>query len=73
MTIGTILNEIEGVLIAATEPAFNKHGANLRGILRYRQVQHIEAEHVSLSQLRDVLNAIGGKVDALCERMEARG
>lgn len=64
-TIGSTLNEIEGVLIAATEPSFNKQGARFRGIPRYRQVPHIEAEHVSLSQLRDILNGINRKIDKL--------
>ena len=64
-TIESTLNEIEGVLIAATEPAFNKQGAKFRGIPRYRQVSHSEAEHVSLSQLRDILRGIEKKIDKL--------
>jgi hypothetical protein len=64
-TIGSTLNEIEGVLIAATEPAFNKQGAEFRGIPRYRQVPHREAEYVSLSQLRDILSGIERKIDQL--------
>jgi len=64
-TIGSSLNEIEGVLIAATEPAFNKQGARFRGIPRYRQAQHDEAEHVSLRQLRDILSGISRKIDTL--------
>ncbi len=47
-TIESTLNEIEGVLIAATEPAFNKHGARFRDIPRYRQVPNLQADHVSL-------------------------
>jgi hypothetical protein len=54
-TLRTTLNEIEGVLIAATEPAFNKQGARFRGIARYRQVKHNMAEAVSLAQIRDLI------------------
>lgn len=64
-TIGSTLNEIEGVLIAATEPTFNKQGAKFRGIPRYRQVTHVEAEYISLSQLRDILHGMERKIDRL--------
>ena len=64
-TLASTLNEIEGVLIAATEPPFNKQGAKFRGIPRYRQVSHLEAEHVSLSQLRDMLRGLDRKIDKL--------
>lgn len=64
-TIGSTLNEIEGVLIAATEPPFNKQGAKFHGIPRYRQMSHIDAEHISLSQLRDTLMRIDRKIDKL--------
>jgi hypothetical protein len=61
-TINSMLNEIEGVLIAATEPAFNKQGARFRGIARYRQVQHNEAEQVSLADIRNMLRGIEKKI-----------
>jgi hypothetical protein len=64
-TIKSTLNEIEGVLIAATEPPFNKQGARFRGIARYRQVSHPGADYVSPKQVRDLLNKIVRKVDAL--------
>jgi hypothetical protein len=64
-TIKSTLNEIEGVLIAATEPPFNKQGARFRGIARYRQISHADAEYVSPKQVRDLLNKIVRKVDAL--------
>jgi hypothetical protein len=67
-TIGSTLNEIEGVLIAATEPPFNKQGAKFRGIPRYRQMPHIDAEHISLSQLREILTGIDRKIDKLRNR-----
>lgn len=57
------LNEIEGVLIAATEPAFNKQGAKFKGIARYHQVNHRDAEYTSLAQLRQMLNKLGKKID----------
>jgi hypothetical protein len=62
-TLRSTLNEIEGVLIAATEPPFNKQGARFRGISRYRQVPHIDAEHVSQTQLRDLLTEVIEKID----------
>lgn len=58
------LNEIEGVLIAATEPAFNKQGARFRGISRYRQVRHAEADNVSLGEIRDILNDVRERLSA---------
>lgn len=66
-TMRSTLNEIEGVLIAATEPAFNKQGARFRGIARYRQVLHVDAEYTSLAQLRQMLERIGRKVDQWSE------
>ena len=64
-TIGSTLNEIEGVLIAATEPPFNKQGAKFRGIVRYRQVPPREAERISLVQLREMLARLDVKIDRL--------
>ena len=57
------LNEIEGVLIAATEPAFNKQGARFRGIARYRQVTHDDTDFTSTAQLRALLEKISRKID----------
>jgi len=68
-TIKSTLNEVEGVLIAAMEPAFNKQGARFRGIHRYRQTRHEDAEHVSPKQLRQLLERLVRKVDALRERI----
>lgn len=59
------LNEIEGVLIAATEPPFNKQGARFKGIARYRQKPHIDAEQISLPDVRDLLLEIEKKIDKL--------
>lgn len=64
-TIGSTLDEIEGVLIAATEPPFNKQGAKFQGIKRYRQEKHDEAELVSLSELRGMVCELGSKIDTL--------
>jgi hypothetical protein len=64
-TMTSTLNEIEGVLIAATEPAFNKQGARFRGIARYRQVIHKDAEPISPTQLREILSDISEKLDGL--------
>jgi len=64
-TIGSLLNEIEGVLIAATTPPFNKQGAKFRGIVRYRQVPYVEPELLSAKELRKVLDRIERKVDRL--------
>jgi hypothetical protein len=64
-TIRSTLNEIEGVLIAATEPAFNKQGARFRGVARYGQRVRSDAEHVSPTQLRDLLTEMNKKIDAL--------
>jgi hypothetical protein len=62
-TIKSTLNEIEGVLIAATEPAFNKQGARFRGIARFKQVSHKDADFISAANLRDLIVEIGEKVD----------
>ena len=71
-TIRSTLNEIEGVLIAATEPAFNKQGARFRGIARYRQIPHDAADYSPPTQLRDLLKSICKKIDLLSEQ-EAHG
>jgi hypothetical protein len=65
-TIKSTLNEIEGVLIAATEPAFNKQGAKFRGIARYRQQPHEGADHIAPTELRDLLTDISKQVSRLC-------
>lgn len=64
-TIKSTLNEIEGVLIAATEPAFNKQGARFRGIARYRQVPNAEADYIPPTKLRDLIAEVGHKIDRL--------
>jgi hypothetical protein len=61
-TIGSTLNEIEGVLIAATEPPFNKQGARFRGISRYRQKP---VERISLTTLRKILTKMDRKLDGM--------
>jgi hypothetical protein len=67
-TIRSTLNEIEGVLIAATEPRFNKQGAQFRGIARYRQIPRDDDENVSSKELRDLLDKVIRKVDTLRKR-----
>jgi hypothetical protein len=66
-TIKTTLNEIEGVLIAATEPPFNKQGARFRGITRFRQVAHTDADYVSTADIRNLIAKLGKKIDRLAE------
>jgi hypothetical protein len=68
-TIVSTLNEVEGVLIAATEPAFNKQGAKFRGIARYRQVSHADADFTPPTQLRELLEEIRGKLEILDAKM----
>jgi hypothetical protein len=63
-TIGSLLDEIEGVLIAATEPKFNKQAAKFQGIHQYEQGQH-EDEALSPSELRDLIQELGEKIDKL--------
>jgi hypothetical protein len=67
-TIKSTLNEIEGVLIAATEPPFNKQGARFKGIARYRQVVHELAEHTSSQDLWNILVEIDSKIDRLSKK-----
>lgn len=71
-TIRSTLNEIEGVLIAATEPSFNKQGAKFRGITRYRQVSHEEADYSPPTQLRDLIQNLSKKVERLASRRAKR-
>lgn len=63
-----MLNEIEGVLIAATEPPFNKQGAKFQEIARYRQVPFIEQELVSQKQLYRLLTKIDKKLDRMSKK-----
>ncbi len=64
-TIGSMLNEIERVLNAATTPPFNKQGAKFRGIVRYRQVPYVEPPITFRQRGAKVLDRIGKKVDRL--------
>lgn len=64
-TIRSTLNEIEGVLIAATEPSFNKQGARFRGIARFRQVPHLDSEYAGPGKLQSLLKDISKRLDRL--------
>ena len=64
-TIKSTLNEIEGVLIAATEPAFNKQGARFKGIARYRQVMHDYADYTSSVDIYDLLVNVNSKIQKI--------
>ena len=72
-TIKSTLNEIEGVLIAATEPAFNKQGAKFKGIARYRQVIHEFADYIPPIEIRDLLVSVNNKLDRMTRRKERGG
>jgi hypothetical protein len=61
-TLRTALNEIEGVMIAATEPASNRQGASFKGIPQYRQVPHSEADDVSTRELRNLIRSLPEQV-----------
>ena len=72
-TIKSTLNEIEGVLIAATEPEFNRQGARFKGIARYRQVTHEKADASQPTQTRYLLEEISkivSKLDLRLSRLE---
>lgn len=70
-TIKTTLNEIEGVLIAATEPAFNKQGARFKGIARYRQVMHDHADYTSSADIYELLLTTRSQVEKLSAQLKA--
>ncbi len=69
-TIGSSLDEIECVLIAATEPPFNKQGAKFHGIKRFQQAKHDEAELVSLNELRGLVSKLDSKIETLREKQK---
>lgn len=71
-TLRSTLNEIEGVLIAATEPAFNKQGARFRGIARYRQVKHIRADAVTALQIYDLVHEVRDEILKKLEKITGR-
>jgi hypothetical protein len=64
-TIRSMLNEIEGVLIAATEPPFNKQGARFRHIPRYKQVRPDKEKNVTTEELRSLITKVDLKVTRL--------
>lgn len=68
-TLKSTLNEIEGVLIAATEPAFNKQGARFKGIARYKQVRG-KTQDEPMSELRELIESVRDKVDMLAGTMK---
>jgi hypothetical protein len=61
-TFRGMLNELEGVLIAATEPPFNKQGAKFKGIARYRQEP--------LEETTPTILDVSKKVDEIIEQMK---
>jgi hypothetical protein len=67
-SVRSMLNEIEGVLIAATEPAFNKQGARFRGIPLYKQVKHAKAGPIASREIYDLVHEVR---DALAELQES--
>jgi hypothetical protein len=54
-TIAGHLDGYEGVLIAASDPQFNRQGARFRSVRRYSQVTHPRSQHVSLRSVSDVI------------------
>lgn len=66
-TIGSLLDEVEGVLIAATEPRFNKQGAKFKGIHQYQQVKN-EDEDVTPGELRELVRDLGEEIEKLRSR-----
>jgi hypothetical protein len=70
-TLRSTLNEIEGVLIAATEPAFNKQGAKFKGISRYRQVRE-STRQISLEDLHETMERFASKLDTLANVIRKR-
>lgn len=71
-TLRSTLNEIEGVLIAATEPTFNKQGARFRGIARYRQVKHVRADAVTALQIYDLVHEVRDEMLKKLEKITGR-
>lgn len=73
-TIRSMLNEIEGVLIAATEPQFNKQGARFRKVPRYRQVPLPEGDgdDVTPGDLYDRIETIDTRVKRLIKLVKNR-
>ncbi len=71
-TLRSTLNEIEGVLIAATEPAFNKQGARFRGIARYRQVKHSRADAVTALQIYDLVQEVREEIFTKLKKISDR-
>jgi hypothetical protein len=67
-TIASSLDEIEGVLIAATEPPFNKQGAKFSGIKRFQQEKPDETGDDPLSELPRLIKKMGKKIDKLLSR-----
>jgi hypothetical protein len=67
-----MLNEIEGVLIAATKPEFNKQGAKFRGIERYKQVEYVAPEALPAEELRITLKRIEKRLENLSKTYARR-
>lgn len=65
----SLLNEIEGVLIAALEPHLNKQGPKWKDVSEYFQVVDDELEERQVSEVLAEIESIGKKLDALAERL----
>jgi hypothetical protein len=68
-TIASMLNEIEGVLIAATTPPFNKQGARFKHITKFKQVPDPGLKITTTSDLKKSIERLEGKIDKLSRRM----
>jgi hypothetical protein len=70
-TIKSTLNEIEGAIIAATEPTLNKQGATFTGSERYRQVQDQLTKVVTTKEIDKSIRHVEAKMDKILTTLKS--
>lgn len=62
---GGLLNQVEGILIAAMEPALNKQGSKFVGVEKYLQEVDDEVLELTLEDLLDEIHSLRSELQGL--------
>jgi hypothetical protein len=71
-TGGALLNHMEGILIAATEPKLNKQGANWSGATQYFQHVEEDLETPTPQYIATTLETVDEKLDAVIKLIKSK-
>lgn len=65
-----LLDELEGILIAAMEPPLNKQGARFKDAEKYSQVVDPNLAEISLEDISRQIQTLNGQVEKLQKQLE---